>query len=64
MRYSIGLSDSLFGEKITLQGHDEKGNIVKCKVSKKWLEQAQSGGIASPKEKIENKDYSLFSIFK
>ena len=44
MRYSTGLSDSLFGEKITLQGPDEKGNIVKLIVSKKWLEQAQGGG--------------------
>ncbi|MGC7872919.1 hypothetical protein ACPUYX_15510 [Desulfosporosinus sp. SYSU MS00001] len=43
MRFSIGLLDSLFGEKIILQGPDEKGNIVKCKVSKKWLERAQLG---------------------
>ncbi|AFM40122.1 hypothetical protein Desaci_1083 [Desulfosporosinus acidiphilus SJ4] len=43
MRFSLGLLDSLFGEKIVLQGPDEKGNIVKCKVSKKWLERAQVG---------------------
>ena len=64
MRYSIGLSDALFGEKITLQGYDEKGNIVKCKVSKKWLEQAQGRGKASPEEKVEHYDYSLLSTFK
>ena len=64
MRYSIGLSDALFGEKITLKGYDEKGNVVKCKVSKKWLEQAQGGGKAYPKEKVEHNDYSLLSAFK
>lgn len=41
MRYSISLSDFLFGEKIILQGRDEHGKIIKCKVSKKWLERAQ-----------------------
>jgi len=60
MRYSIGLLDLLFGEKITLQGQDEKGTIVKCKVSKKWLEQAQRGGvIASSPEHVKNDKYSL-----
>ena len=55
MRFSTGLMDSLFGEKITLQGHDEKGNVVKCKVSKKWLEQAQGGGeVASSPEQDKN----------
>jgi len=60
MRFSTGLLDALFGEKITLQGHDEKGNIVKCKVSKKWLEQAQGGGeIASSPEQVKNDEYSM-----
>lgn len=60
MRYSIGLLDSLLGEKIILQGKDEKGNIVKCKVTKKWLEQAQGGGVlSSPKEKVKNDDNAL-----
>jgi len=60
MRFSIGLLDALFGEKITLQGHDEKGKIVKCKVSKKWLEQAQGGGgIASSPEQVKNDELSL-----
>ncbi|HEY8909143.1 MAG TPA: hypothetical protein VIM51_02535 [Desulfosporosinus sp.] len=60
MRYSIGLVDALFGEKITLQGHDEKGNVVTCKVSKKWLEQAQGGGkIASSPEQVKKDEYSL-----
>ncbi|MDR3541535.1 MAG: hypothetical protein P4L69_11325 [Desulfosporosinus sp.] len=54
MRYSTGLSDSLFGEKITLQGSDEKGNIVKLKVTKKWLDQAQGEGKpSSPKQVSE-----------
>jgi len=64
MRYSLGLSDALFGEKITLQGNDEKGNIVKCKVSKKWLEQVQGRGTASPKEKTGLRDYFLLSTYK
>ncbi|OLN32533.1 hypothetical protein [Desulfosporosinus metallidurans] len=46
MRFSTGLLDWLFGEKIILQGPDEKGKIVKCKVTKKWLEQAQGSGRA------------------
>lgn len=59
MRYSMGLSDSLFGEKVTLQGPDEKGNIVKLVVSKKWLEQAQGGGkTTSSKEQVNKGDYS------
>ena len=59
MRYSTGLSDSLFGEKITLQGPDEKGNIVKLTVTKKWLEQAQGGGKISASHEQGNKgEYS------
>lgn len=59
MRYSTGLSDSLFGEKITLQGPDEKGNIVKLKVTKKWLEQAQGGSkISSSQEQVNKGEYS------
>ncbi|MDR3601734.1 MAG: hypothetical protein P4L49_14835 [Desulfosporosinus sp.] len=59
MRYSIGLSDSLFGEKITLQGHDQKGNIVKLIVTKKWLEQAQDRDkISSPPEQVKKGEYS------
>jgi len=54
MRYSTGLSDSLFGEKIILQGPDEKGNMVKLKVTKKWLEQAQGGGKTSSSQKQVN----------
>lgn len=55
MRFSLGLLDSLFGEKIILQGPDENGNIVKCKVSKKWLERAQGGG-NSPSAQDQNND--------
>jgi hypothetical protein len=59
MRYSTGLSDSLFGEKITLQGPNEKGNIVKLVVSKKWLDQAQGrGNIPSSKELLHKGEYS------
>lgn len=58
MRYSTGLSDSLFGEKITLQGPDEKGNIVKLIVTKKWLEQAQGGGKPSSQEQVNKGEYS------
>jgi len=59
MRYSTGLSDSLFGEKITLQGSDEKGNIVKLIVSKKWLDHAQGRSeIPSSQQKTSNGEYS------
>ena len=59
MRYSTGLSDSLFGEKVTLQGPDEKGNIVKLTVTKKWLDQAQDGGENSVSQEQVNKgEYS------
>jgi hypothetical protein len=58
MRYSTGLSDSLFGEKITLQGPDEKGNIVKLIVTKKWLEQAQGEGKPSSQEQVNKGEYS------
>ncbi|WP_088226928.1 hypothetical protein [Desulfosporosinus sp. FKB] len=56
MRFSIGLLDSLFGEKIILQGPDEKGNIVKCKVSKKWLERAQLGDSSLSTQDSPNDD--------
>jgi len=55
MRYSTGLSDSLFGEKITLQGPDEKGNIVKLIVTKKWLAQVQGGGKIPVSQEQTNK---------
>ena len=58
MRYSTGLSDSLFGEKITLQGPDEKGNMVKLIVTKKWLDQAQAGGKISSQEQVARGEYS------
>ena len=59
MRYSMGLSDSLFGEKITLQGPDEKGNIVKLIVTKKWLEQAQGGRkVSYSQEQVNKGEYS------
>ncbi|MDQ7096436.1 hypothetical protein REC12_22835 [Desulfosporosinus sp. PR] len=62
MRFSLGLLDTLFGEKIILQGPDEKGNIVKCKVSKKWLERAQ-GGNSIPSQDAANDDkYSTSPI--
>ncbi|SPF47794.1 conserved hypothetical protein [Candidatus Desulfosporosinus infrequens] len=52
MRYSTGFSDSLFGEKITLQGLNEKGKIVKLKVTKKWLEQVQEEGKTSSPNQV------------
>lgn len=58
MRYSTGFSDSLFGDKITLQGPDEKGNIVKLTVTKRWLEQAQGGRKGSPQEHVNKDEYS------
>jgi hypothetical protein len=59
MRFSLGLLDSLFGEKIILQGPDEKGNIIKCKVSKKWLEKAQGGGnLSSTTDQTKDDNYT------
>jgi len=59
MRYSTGLSDSLFGEKITLQGPDEKGNTVKLIVTKKWLEQAQGRGkLSVSQDQVHKGEYS------
>ncbi|WP_407312812.1 hypothetical protein [Desulfosporosinus sp. SB140] len=62
MRFSLGLLDSLFGEKIILQGPDEKGNIIKCKVSKKWLERAQGGSSFPPQDPTSDDKYSTSSI--
>jgi hypothetical protein len=63
MRYSVGLFDTLFGEKITLQGPDEKGNIVKLIVTKKWLEQAQGGDDSSSLQKqADQGEYSTSLI--
>ncbi|TGE33551.1 hypothetical protein [Desulfosporosinus sp. Sb-LF] len=62
MRFSTGLMDSLFGEKITLEGHDEKGNVVKCKVSKKWLEEAQGGGEISDQTE-QDKDHLVHNVY-
>jgi hypothetical protein len=63
MRYSIGLLDTLFGEKITLRGPDEKGKIVKLIVTRKWLEQAQGGAeTTSPQEQADQSEYSASLI--
>ena len=58
MRFSTGLWDFLFGEKIILQGSDEKGNVIQCKLSKKWLARAQIGEnfLTSSPERTNNED--------
>ena len=46
MRFSVGLWDSLFGEKVTLDIPTEHGDTVKQEVTKRWLaSQEQSGKI-------------------
>jgi hypothetical protein len=44
MRFSVGIWDSLFGEKVSLEipGHD--GTIIRRQVTKRWLESMQQGG--------------------
>ncbi len=44
MKFSVGILDSLFGKKVTLEVPDENGNIIKREVSEKWLEQMQVEG--------------------
>lgn len=44
MRFSVGILDSLFGKRITLETADEKGTIIKREVTKKWLEKMEQEG--------------------
>ena len=44
MRFSIGLWDSLFGERITIEIPTPDGKITKREVTKKWFERKQSKG--------------------
>jgi hypothetical protein len=46
MRFSTGIFDSLFGEKITIELPGSDGQIIKRSVSRKWFEQMQHEGKA------------------
>ncbi len=39
MHFSVGIMDTLFGSRITLEIPDSNGNIVTRSVTKKWYEQ-------------------------
>lgn len=48
MRFSVGLWDALFGEKVTCELPAPDGRIIKRQVTKKWLEKMQQAGEVKP----------------
>lgn len=53
MKFSVGIFDYLFGRKITLEVPDNKGNIIKQKVTKKWMDKmVASGNISIEKNEM------------
>jgi hypothetical protein len=44
MRFSVGIWDSLFGEKVTLEQPDQDGKTMRRQVTKKWLKTMQQEG--------------------
>jgi len=44
MRFSKGLFDSLFGEKVELELPDKKGNLIRRKITKKYFDQMLNEG--------------------
>jgi hypothetical protein len=53
MKFHINFWDKLFGEKITIEIPGLDGNIIKRKVSKKWLEKMEAEGqVKKIKEEI------------
>lgn len=49
----MGLWDSLFGKKVTIQGQDENGNPFETKVSEKQFREWERDGLLSTKEVVE-----------
>ena len=48
MKFSTGIFDSLFGEKITIELPGSDGQIIKRTVTRKWFEQMQTEGKVRP----------------
>jgi len=46
MRFSVGLWDSLFGDRVTIEVPSRNGQVIKRQVTKRWLEQIQKEGKA------------------
>lgn len=43
MPFSVGILDTLFGQRLTLEIPDSQGNIVRRSVTKKWYELVRNG---------------------
>ena len=50
MKFSLGLWDALFGEKVTCEIPAPDGQIIKRQVTKRWLEKMQNSGEIKPIE--------------
>ncbi len=49
----MGLRDSLFGKKVTIQGHDENGRPLETKVSEEQFKNWEQEGLLSKTEVVE-----------
>lgn len=49
MKFSLGIWDGIFGDKVVLEIPDKTGNIIKQTVTKKWLDKMESEGKISMK---------------
>ncbi len=49
----MGIFNSLFGKKVTIQGHDENGNSFERTVSEKQFHEWEKEGLLSTQEVIE-----------
>lgn len=62
----MGILDSLFGKKVTVQFRDESGNLVERKISEAQLNELEKSGAISKTEAVEvhiidpNGNYSTF----
>ena len=49
----MGLWGSLFGKKVTIQGHDENGKLFEREVSEKQFKEWEKDGLISTQEAVE-----------
>ncbi|HVZ00963.1 MAG TPA: hypothetical protein VHA35_15760 [Dongiaceae bacterium] len=48
MKFSMGLSDALFGKKLTVEVPQEDGTVRRIQVTEKWLRDAEASGKLVP----------------
>ena len=56
MRFSVGILDAFFGEKVVVEARQDDGTVKKTRVTKAWLERMETQGklktVAAPKDEV------------